>query len=583
LNSGSIIKMSLIETLLKKGEIDKVIAEKLKKKIGDSGATEEELLIGEKILPEEELFQLKSKELGIPLVKNLPKDIPQKILEFIPRDSAEHYKMCPIESKDKKLVVAMVYPENLKAQEALNFLSRQKNFSYRVVLITISEFEKYLKQYQTLGREIKMALKELEQQLQAEPEIRPHISSLDIAQKKGEAPISKTVAVILKHAVEGHASDIHIEPTQDKTRVRFRLDGFLHSSLFLPKEVHASIVARIKIVSKLKIDETRVPQDGRFSVVINGQSIDFRVSTFPTTLGEKVVMRVLNPANKMGKLEDLGLQSNNLTLIKKAIQKPYGMILSTGPTGSGKTTTLYVILESLNKDGVNIVTLEDPVEYFIEGVSQSQIKPEIGYTFATGLRHILRQDPDIIMVGEIRDEETAKLAIHAALTGHIVLSTLHTNNALGAIPRLTDLKVKPFLLPSTINVVVAQRLLRRLCPHCKKKVRPSATAKKFITEEIEKLPEKIKQEYKFRNDFWIWEPVGCSQCGGKGYSDRTAVFEVLTMTKQLSDIILAGFDSAKVQQEAQRQGMITMRQDGVLKLLKGETSIEEVIRVTSED
>ena len=575
--------MSLIEILLQKGEIDKTAAEKLKKRIENGEATEEELLIKEKVLLEGELFQLKSKELGIPLVKNLPKDIPQKILEFIPRDSAEHYKMCPIESKDKKLVVAMVYPENLKAQEALNFLSRQKDFSYRVVLITISEFEKYLKQYKSLGREIKMALQELEQQLQAEPETKLQASSLDIVKKRGQAPISKTVAVILKHAVEGRASDIHIEPGQDKTRVRFRLDGLLHSSLFLPKEVHPSVVARIKIVSKLKIDETRVPQDGRFSVIINNQSIDFRVSTFPTTLGEKVVMRVLNPANKMDNLEALGLQSSNLALIKEAIKKPYGTILSTGPTGSGKTTTLYVILESLNKDGVNIVTLEDPVEYFIEGVSQSQIKPEIGYTFSTGLRHILRQDPDIIMVGEIRDEETAKLATHAALTGHIVLSTLHTNNAIGAIPRLTDLKVKPFLLPSTINVVVAQRLLRRLCPYCKKKVKPGLAAKKFITEEIEKFPEKIKQEYKFNNDFWIWEPVGCSQCGGKGYSGRTAVFEVLSMTKELSDIILTTFSRGKIEEEAKRQGMITMRQDGVLKLLKGETSFEEVIRVTSGD
>ncbi|MBU3918581.1 GspE/PulE family protein [Patescibacteria group bacterium] len=574
--------MPLIDTLLKRGEIDKKIADEFKKKIESDEITEEELLIKEKVLPEEELFQMKSKELGIPLVKSLPKDISQEILEFIPRDSAEHYRMCPISKKDKKLIIAMVYPENLKAQEALNFLSRQKNFSYSVVLITISEFQEYLKQYQSLGREVRMALQELEQQLQATPGEKISTSSLDIVKHKGEAPISKTVAVMLKHAVEGHASDIHVEPSREKTRIRFRLDGILHSSLFLPREVHPSIVARIKIVSKLKIDESRIPQDGRFSVIINGQSIDFRVSTFPTTLGEKVVMRVLNPANKLDKLEDLGLEASNLKLIKKAIQEPYGMILSTGPTGSGKTTTLYVILERLNKDGVNIVTLEDPVEYFIEGVSQSQIKPEIGYTFATGLRHILRQDPDIIMVGEIRDKETANLATHAALTGHIVLSTLHTNNAIGAIPRLTDLGVKPFLLPSTITVVMAQRLLRRLCPHCKKKVRPSVAIGKFIRDEIAKFPAKINEEYRFNKDFWIWEPAGCSQCGGKGYSGRTAVFEVLSMTKELADIILTNFIREEVEKEANRQGMITMRQDGVLKLLKGETSVDEVVRVTSE-
>jgi len=575
--------MLLIETLLKQGEIDEKIADKLKKKIESSEMTEEELLIKEKVLPEEELFKLKSTELNIPLVKNLPKDIEQEILEFIPKNSAEHYKMFPISKKDKKLVVAMVYPENLKAQEALNFLSRQKDFIYSVALITISEFKKYLKQYESLGREVKVALQELEEQLRADPGGKISTSSLEMANKKGEAPISKTVAVILKHAVEGHASDIHIEPSREKTRIRFRLDGFLHSSLFLPKEVHSSIVARIKIVSNLKIDETRIPQDGRFSIVMNNQSIDFRVSTFPTTFGEKVVMRVLNPANKLDELEDLGLEASNLKIIKKAIQEPYGMILSTGPTGSGKTTSLYVILERLNKDGVNIVTLEDPVEYFIEGVSQSQMKPEIGYTFATGLRHVLRQDPDIIMVGEIRDKETANLATHAALTGHIVLSTLHTNNAVGAIPRLTDLGVKPFLLPSTINVVIAQRLLRKLCPHCKKKTRPSTAISKFITDEIKKFPAKISEEYRFNKDFWIWEPVGCSQCGGKGYSGRTAVFEVLSMTKELADIILTNFTRGEVRKEANRQGMITMRQDGILKLLKGETSVDEILRVTSEE
>ena len=468
-------------------------------------------------------------------------------------------------------------------QEALNFLARQKNFNYSVSLITISAFRSFLKKYETLGREVKVALQELETQLQPQKKVSAPLSPAEIVQKRSEAPISKTVAVILKHAVEGNASDIHIEPLKGKTRVRFRLDGILHSSLFLPQEVHSSIVARIKIISKLKIDETRVPQDGRFSIEMDGQSIDFRVSTFPTTLGEKVEMRVLNPSRRLNTFEALGLEGKNLEIVKRAAHKPFGMILATGPTGSGKTTSLYVILDSVNKEGVNIVTLEDPVEYFIAGVSQSQIKPEIGYTFATGLRHVLRQDPDIIMVGEIRDPETAELATHAALTGHIVLSTVHTNNALGVVPRMLDLGVRSFLLPSTINVVIAQRLVRRLCPYCRKKVKAEGKIKQLIIEELENLPPSVKLDYEIGRDLSIWEPVGCSQCGGSGYLGRLGIFEALEMTRELGEIILSDPTEEKIAREAKRQGMITMRQDGILKALRGETSIEEVIRTTTSE
>jgi len=572
--------MALIDELLKKGLLKKKQVKEIQQEIKSPDKTVEEVLLDKKILPEEELFKLKSEQLGIALEKNLPEKIPVEILEFIPRDSAEHYRMIPLAKKDKNLVVAMVYPENLKAQEALNFLSRQRNFTYRIVLITLSSFNRYLKQYDTLGREVKQALEELETQL--EPG-KAAASSLDIVQKKGEAPISKTVAVILRHAVEGGASDVHIEPGTEKTRIRFRLDGILHSSLLLPSEVHPSIVARIKIVSKLKIDETRIPQDGRFSIMMDKHNIDFRVSTFPTTLGEKVVMRVLNPAAQLDNFESLGLRSHNIRAVKDAITKPFGMILVTGPTGSGKTTTLYMILDKLNQEGVNIVTLEDPVEYFIEGVSQSQVRPDIGYTFATGLRHVLRQDPDIIMVGEIRDNETAELATHAALTGHIVLSTLHTNDAIGAIPRLTDLDVKSFLLPSTVNIIIAQRLARCLCQDCKKKIKPSPDVKNVILKDLEGLPEKIKQEYSITNDFSIWEAVGCSKCGGNGYTGRIGVFEVLIMTKQLAEIILSSYSKESIEKEAKRQGMVNMRQDGVLKVLKGEISFEEMVRVTTSD
>lgn len=375
----------------------------------------------------------------------------------------------------RPLQVGMVYPEDFKSQEALKFLARQQNFVYQVFLITSTNFNELLKQYRNLKGEVGTALEELKEEIKKEKGI---IKTEELERLAEEAPISKIVAVILRQALEGDASDIHIEPTKEKLRVRFRFLGTLHSSIILPLKIHPAVIARIKILSNLKIDETRVPQDGRFSTKINGKNIDFRVSTFPTALGEKVALRVLDPSIGFKKFEDLGLRGRNLQAVKEAVIKPYGLILATGPTGSGKTTTLYSILQLLNKEGTNIVTLEDPIEYFLEGVNQSQIKPEIGYDFGTGLRQILRQDPNIIMVGEIRDEETASLVTNAALTGHIVLSTLHTNNSLGVIPRLIDLGVKPYLIPSTLSVAIAQRLVRTLCPECKKRLSPVRKLKK---------------------------------------------------------------------------------------------------------
>ncbi len=574
--------MIFINQLLNRKIIDKETAKSLEKEAKGSSQSIEEIILEKKIISEEELFQMKSKELGIAIKKPLLKDISPAILELIPKDAAEHYKIAPLAKKNNMLEIGMVYPEDLKAQEALGFLSRQRNFNYQVSLITLSDFQKFLKKYRTLGKEVKVALQELEEQLRPDKKKTKSKIVSEITQKRGEAPISKTVAVMLKHAVEGQASDIHIEPLKGKTRVRFRLDGILYASLSLPPEIHPSIVARIKIISNLKIDETRVPQDGRFSVAIDEQDIDFRVSTFPTTLGEKVVMRVLNPNQRLFNFEELGLEGKNLELVKKAEKKPFGMILSTGPTGSGKTTTLYVILDSINKEGVNIITLEDPVEYFIAGVSQSQVKPEIGYSFATGLRHVLRQDPDVIMVGEIRDIETAELATHAALTGHTVLSTLHTNDALGVIPRMIDLGVRAFLLPSSINIVIAQRLVRQLCPHCRKEIRPGEEIKKLIMKELDLLPPQIKKDYMKKADIFIWEPVGCSQCGGNGYSGRIGIFEVLEIGKELGEIILSNPTEKRISEEAKRQGMISIRQDGILKVLKGKTSMEEVVRTTSE-
>ncbi len=579
--------LTLIQQLVKKGLLEKDKATELEFEVKNSEAKEEELLLKKNIVSESVLFSLKGENMGIPFKEDVQaRDIPLKVLDMIPEESAKYYKMIPLAKNDNDLEVGMVYPEDLRAQEALNFLSRQGKFSFEVFLITNTAFNEVLKQYRTLRGEVKKALDELETEMKVGEKSNVTTREDDLERLVEEAPISKVVAVILRHAVDGGASDIHIEPTKDKLRIRFRVDGILHSSIILPLKIHSAVVARVKIIANLKIDETRLPQDGRFSVKFENKNIDFRVSTFPTMLGEKVVLRILDPNQGVKTFEELGLEGKNFDIIKEAIQKPYGLILLTGPTGSGKTTTLYAILHALNKEGVNIITLEDPVEYYIEGVNQSQVRPEIGYNFANGLRHILRQDPNIIMVGEIRDKETANLATNAALTGHIVLSTLHTNDSLGVIPRLIDLGVEPFLIPPTLSVALAQRLVRRLCPFCKEKVEPSEEVKEKIFEKYNSLPEIIKKNLPFKlgskNEVSIFEPKGCKRCGNEGYSGRIGVFEILKITKGISEIITSNPSEAKIFEEAKKQGMITMEQDGILKVLEGITSMEEVLRVTGE-
>ena len=572
--------MSLIEELVKKGVLEKEKADALEKEVLSSGKREEEVLLESKTISENFLFNLKSEQLKIPIKEIVDfKEIPLEVLELIPEETAKHYQMIALTKRENMLEVGMTYPENLDAQEALKFLSRRGKFNYQIFLITPSIFDKILRQHRTLKREVGKALEELEEELKTEVVGRTTVA--DIKRLVEEAPISKVVAVLLRYAVEGKASDIHIEPCKEKLKTRFRLLGELHSSIILPIRIHPAIVARVKVLAHLKIDETRIPQDGRFSTKVEGRDIDFRVSTFPTTLGEKVVIRVLDPTTGLKKFEELGLSKEAAAIIQEQIKKPYGMILSTGPTGCGKTTTLYAILQILNKEGVNIVTLEDPVEYFIEGVNQSQVRPEIDYSFARGLRHILRQDPDIIMVGEIRDDETAALATHAALTGHIVLSTLHTSNALRVLPRLIDLGVQPFLIPATLSLIIAQRLVRKLCDECKKKTKAKKDIRDLLQREIQGFPEKVKKKIPPKALF-VWEAVGCRKCNNQGFSGRIGIFEILQMTDRFTEMILEGASEKEFEGEAKRQSMVTMRQDGILKVLEGTTTIEEIIRATQE-
>jgi type IV pilus assembly protein PilB len=543
--------------------------------------TDEDILLERSVLDEETLFRAKAMMLGIELVKAPPEELSLEILETIPEETAKFYFAIPLGKRKSDVMLGMVYPEDLKAQEALKFLARKNNFSYQVLLMTPTVFNAVLKKYRDLKKEVGAALEEFKEEEGDTKTMRSPKREDEIV--VGEAPIAKIVNVILRNAIDGSASDIHIEPGRKKLRVRFRVMGDLYSSIFLPLDVANAVVARIKILSNLKIDENRVPQDGRFSMIFDEKSIDFRVSTLPTALGEKVVMRILDPDIGLKTFADLGLEGRNLTLMQKAIDQPFGLILVTGPTGSGKSTTLYAVLQAINNEKVNIVSLEDPVEYFVEGVNQSQVRPEIGFDFANGLRSILRQDPDIIMVGEVRDDETAMLTIHSALTGHLVFSTLHTNDALGVVPRMIDLHVQGYLIPSTLTLALAQRLVRRLCPRCKKQTEAKGLIKDKILNEYRNFPEEVKKTIKLADPLMVWEPVGCPYCKRQGYLGRVGIFETMEMTPELADLVLKDLSESKINQEAKRQGMITMRQDGVIKALAGVTTMEEILKATEED
>lgn len=578
--------MSVLSQLIQQKVITQKQASLLEAEATSSGKHVEELVMEKKLMGEKALFDMKSKELNIPIKKMESTEIPLNVLELIPEDSVKYYRMVPLAKKGRQLEIGMVYPDDLQAQEALKFLARQENFSYKIFLIEPSVFARLVKQYRTLKKEVGQALKELAREIKTEkkPAKEAEGEGKRLVEK---APITKMVAVILRDAVEQKASDVHIEPVKDHVRVRFRTLGELHTSLVLPFKVHASIIARIKILSNMKIDETRIPQDGRFSTTIDGRDIDFRVSTLPTPLGEKVAIRVLDPSTGIQTFEQLGLTDDNLIKVKQALKKPFGLILVTGPTGSGKSTTLYAILRFLNKEEINIISLEDPVEYHLEGVNQSQMRPQIGYDFAQALRFVLRQDPDIIMVGEVRDEESASLMTHAALTGHLVLTTLHTNNAIGIVTRLIDMGVEKYLIPSTFNLAISQRLVRRLCDECKKRIQAKKEIEQLIVGEIKTAPLSFQKKAdmylkKQKGGLVVFQAKGCKKCGESGYSGRTALFEVFSMSEQLEEIILQDPSEAKLEAEAKRQGMITLRQDGILKVLKGVTTIEEVIRVSGE-
>lgn len=568
----------LIEDLISANLLTREAANDLKKKSLDKKKSPEELIITDRLIDESKLMEVKSKLLNLPVADLSGKNISKKILNLVPQEVAENYQMIPFDMIGNELHVGLVNPQDFKAVEVIEFLTQKANLKVRYFLISLSSLKVALRQYRLLGEEAEAALASISDKETSAIKDRESLQEMEEVIKS--APVSKMVLVILRHAIDGRSSDVHIEPTINDTKVRYRIDGILKTTLVLPKYIHAAIVARIKVLASLKLDEARKPQDGRIRLNIEGRDIDFRVSTLPLFEGEKVVLRILDTSAQVPSLDKLGYHPLHIDTIKEIVKKPHGLILLTGPTGSGKTTTLYTILTMLNQDGVNIITLEDPIEYYISGVNQSQINPEIGYTFASGLRAILRQDPNIVMLGEIRDKETTELVIHASLTGHMILSTLHTNDAIGAIPRLIDMGAEPFLLSSIINLVIAQRLVRKICPDCKKETTIPEVLMKKVKAQLAITPQKYLEGVDVNNLVFM-KGQGCAHCGNLGYQGRTSIAEVIEVTPELREIINLGGHSTEIQQALAKQNFITLSQDCLLKALRGITTLDEVIRVAS--
>lgn len=585
--------MNLLALLSDKGIIPAEKIGALEAEARTTNASTEAVLIKNGISPGA-ILAAKADYYGIPSRELSGSKVPFDILRYVPEESASHYQLVPLGVVDKVLEIGIIDPDNIEARDALNFISSKVGLPYKIFLINEQDFTDVVKQYRGLTGEVGRALNELETELDEdeskgkgkglgdEQVVEAIPQGEDVVEKKvGEgpttitedAPVTKIVATILRYAIEGKASDIHIEPMVGFSRARFRVDGQLITSLTLPTKVHQAVVARIKVLCNMRLDEKRKPQDGRFSAHVDGQKVDFRVSTFPTYYGEKVVMRILGLEVKEWKLETLGLPPRELKLIKDSLKKPYGMILISGPTGSGKSTTLYTMLNEVDREHQNVLSLEDPVEYNIAGVSQSQVRPEIGYTFATGLRTTLRQDPNVIMVGEIRDKETAQLAVQAALTGHLVLSTIHTNNAVGIVPRLIDMGVDPFLIPPTLILGMAQRLVRTVCPGGGKRVKAEGALKDMITAEFADLPQASRDALPDLSEITRLHPTPECPTGTKG---RAAVFEIMEMTPNLEQAILARKSDDELMQIARQNGMLTMKEHAMVRSAQGTVPFEEV-------
>jgi type IV pilus assembly protein PilB len=576
--------MSVIDILLKKNLINKDDVREIRKQTS-SGMALDEALITRGVKPEA-IVAAHGEFLNIPVRSLANVTVPYDALDYVPEESARHYRFVPIGLADGTLEIGTVDPDNMEARDALNFLATKSKVPYKIFLITLDDFNKVLEMYKGITGEVSKALSELETELSVEvgdtvkKEDQPSDGKPGTGKEEKEeaviiedAPVVKIVATIVRYAVEGEASDVHIEHMRDKVRVRFRVDGILNTSLVLPPQVHSAVVARIKVLSNMRLDEKRKPQDGRFSARIDGRRVDFRVSTFPAYYGEKVEMRILDQAKGVHTLDQLGMSKRNLEMLREAIDKPYGMILITGPTGSGKSTTLYSILGEIDRESYNVLSLEDPVEYQMEGVSQSQVRPEIGYDFSSGLRTTLRQDPDVIMVGEIRDKETAQLAVQAALTGHLVFSTLHTNTAAGVIPRLIDMGVDPYLIAPTLILAVAQRLVSLLPPGGGEPMKLEGSAQAMIDRQFADLPAEHKKVIPWSDTVMKIKPT--TDCP-KGTRGRMAAFEMFMMDKDIEKVILTNPVESEIYRIARAKGMLTVKESAIVKAFEKQIPFEEV-------
>lgn len=570
------LKKILLKTkALGKKELDLNLAE-----AGKRNQNLEQFLISQKIMNQEQIYNSAAQYFDLPFISLKNESIRKDILFLIPEPIAATHKIIAFDKTDTELKLAALNPEDLQIFE---FLAKKTGLDIKIHLTTPESLTEALKNYH---KGLKAEFQELTKEKDGEGDGKVGAKLKELAQ---DLPVIRIVDTLLEYAIFENASDIHIEPSEKEVSVRYRIDGVLRNVMTLPKSVHAGIIARIKILSNLKLDEHRLPQDGRFKISTAEYKVSFRVSVIPAYDGEKIVMRTLNEQTGIISLEQLGFQKKPLEKIKRNIEKPHGLILVTGPTGSGKTTTLYAILNILNKPEVNITTIEDPIEYRMTGLNQSQVNPKIGYTFAGGLRAFLRQDPDIIMVGEIRDKETAQIAIHAALTGHLVLSTLHTNDAPTTLPRLSEMGIPAFLVASTANVIVAQRLVRKICQDCVESFNLTKPELSKLEKQIN-LPsvlETLKNEgvtsgKQSKETLLFYRGKGCKKCGKSGYKGRIGLYEVMEVTPEISDLILKGEIARKISELAKAQGMITILEDGFIKAKKGITTIEEILRVTKD-
>ncbi|NCC20205.1 type II/IV secretion system protein [Candidatus Saccharibacteria bacterium] len=592
------ISDDVIEKVLQQGGvIDESQLAQLKLLAEHSHTSLYNVVISERVVTPQDLAKLVSKQIGVPFVEIEPKDIPKEVLMKIPEHIARQYNVVLFaQDSDGTLSLAMEDPDDI---QALNFIQKEIGYNLNVFLATHENILDCLENYRgELDQELDEVISVQQENTQEETQ------AVTEDQFAEDSPIAQTVNLLLEYAIKSQASDIHIEPREEFVQVRYRIDGVLKEVNKLPRNVLGALVSRIKILSNLKIDERRVPQDGRFKIRVSGKQYALRVSTLPIADGEKVVMRILDESNQSVTLENLGYWGRSLTVMKEAMAQPNGMILVTGPTGSGKSTSLFSVLSELNTSDVNISTIEDPVEYKIPGVNQVQTNPKAGMTFASGLRALLRQDPNIIMVGEIRDTETANLGVQAALTGHLVFSTLHTNNAATCLPRLLDMDIEPFLIASTVKAVVGQRLVRRLCAFCRQQHTPEAAEVKVITDliagtgteaiarmhdlETQAADEKIggdsppsTTETEITH-LWRANPEGCDECNHTGFKGRIGIYEVLDVSLTIQKLITANATSNDIQTEAIKEGMLTMQTDGLIKALRGITTVEEVLRVTRE-